>query len=177
VIDQTVVSRYARALFALAEEQNATAEADKGLETVQKLTEQHPSVLRLISNPTISVIEKKDFIEKFFAGSAPKIVVHFLNVLLEKKRISELAPVQLEFRRLFEAKKGIKEVTALSAVEISPANLEKLKTVLAKKLSSEIRIKTEVDPDLIGGLIVRFDGKEVNASFRARLDEVRQRLI
>lgn len=177
MIDQAAVSRYTRALFALSEEQNLLADADKGLESVRSIVEKNPNVTRLLLTPTIPLAEKKEFIEKFFGGSAPKLVVHFIKVLLEKKRLEELFPIQEEFRRLYEAKKGLKEVTAVSAVEISPKNLEKLKSILTKKLRSEIRIKTEVDPDLIGGLVVRFDGKELNSSFRARLEEVRQRLI
>ena len=174
--DHRAVSRYAKALFELAGERQELETLDRDFLHVRQLVEQHPEITHLVSNSTLALTEKEDFLEKIMPSETSKTLVCFLKVLMKKRRFKELPLIQEEFRRAFEKKRGIQEVKVVAADRLSPANEEKLRRVLNRKLKAEIRLVAEIDPDLIGGLILRFDGTEMNASFKGRLEQMRQRL-
>jgi F-type H+-transporting ATPase subunit delta len=176
MIERRAVSRYASALFGLAKDANELRQMDSDLLQARELVEKHSEISHLVLNSSISRAEKEDFIEKIMPPATSKVILNFLKVLIDKKRFAELVYIQEEFRRLFEKKQGIREVEAITAIELSRENEAKLIETLKKKLRSEIRLITQVDPDLIGGIILRFEGHEINSSYRARLDELRQQL-
>ncbi len=177
MIDQRAASRYSQALFKLAEQKNQLAQIDEQLLMTRELVEKHPEISHLVLNSTISLAEKEDFIEKIVPQGTVPLLIHFLKVLIEKKRFRELVLIQKKFRRLFEKKQGVQEVEAVTASELQQDQELKLKSMLKNKLRAEIRLVKKTDPNLIGGLILRFDGNEINASYRARLDEIKQSLL
>ena len=180
MIDHKAGIRYARALFGLAAEGRELDEIEREFIRVRGLVEHHPEITHLVLNSTISAGEKEDFIEKVLSEKGRRfspLLLNFLKVLIKKRRFKELVVVQEEFHRLYERKKGIREVRAITAVPLSRVNEDKLRAVLKKRLQSEIRLVTETDPDILGGLILRFDDGEIDASFRSRLAELKQKLM
>ena len=177
MIDQRAVSRYANALFQFAKAKKELEKIDKYFLEIRNLVSRHPEISHLLLNSTISRTEKEDFLDKIVPSKISRTLLHFLKVLIKKRRFQELLPIQEEFHRLFEKSQGVQEVTAISTTPLSASNERKLCSVLKKKLRSEIRLIPKTDPKLIGGLILRFDGTEINASFRDRLHEIRQKLM
>ncbi len=176
MMDLRAVHRYSRALYELAEKQNTLDLIDDQLLAARELTETHPEISHLLSNSTIALDEKEDFIGKVIPAETNPLLVNFLKVLIKKKRFKELSSIQKMFHRIYEKKRRIEEVTVISAVELSKENASKLEKVLEKKLGSDIRLVTKTDSRMIGGLILQFGGNEINASFRSRLDALHQLL-
>ena len=174
--DLRAARRYSQALYGLAESAKTLDSIDDQLEAAVVFFKQNPDVMRILSNSTIAPVAKEDFIAKAVPPGTSKMVVNFFKVLIKKKRFSELNGIQKEFHHLYERKHNVEEVTAITAAALSPENVSKLQTVLGKKLNSSIRLVQKVDPRLIGGLVIRYAGNEINASFRARLDAVGQLL-
>ncbi len=177
MIDLRAVRRYSRALFELARKKSVLEKTDPALLRACELTEKHPEIGHLILNSTISLAEKEDFLEKILGPETEPLVTEFLKVLVRKKRFRELPAIQEEFHKTFEKHQGIQEVLVISAREFPEAYEEKLKAILKRKTGFEIRLQKKTDPGLIGGFILRFDGSEINASFRARLEAIRQSLM
>lgn len=183
MIDRKAASRYARSFFLLAEKRNELDPIDKDFQRVRGLVEKHPEITHLVLNSTISGAEKEDFIEKVFlerqdGGShqPASLLLNFLKVLIKKSRFRELAPIQAEFHRLYERKRGILEVELLTARPLLEVHEEKFRTVLKKRLGSEIRLVAHTDPSLIGGFVLRAGSREIDASYKNQLFELRQRL-
>ena len=177
MMDQQAAERYSRALFELAAERGELETVDKDFIRVRQLVDGHAEISHLLSNFTIALAEKEDFLEKIAPVEISRLLLHFLKVLVKKRRFRELSAVQEEFHRLFEKKQGIQEVRAVTAAKLSRTQEDRLCSVLKKKLHAEIRLVTEIDPDLLGGLVLRFDGTEINGSLRGRLEELKQRLM
>ena len=177
MMDLRAVHRYTRALFELAEKQKTLDRIESQFHEIKLLVERHHEIPHLVLNSTISFAEKEDFISKIVPSETSPLLLNFIKVLIKKKRFNELAAMQKEFHKLYEKKKGVREVEAVTAIALSQANEQKLITVLKKKLGSEIRLMTKVDPEMIGGLILRFDGTEVNSSYHAQLEELRQLVL
>ena len=175
--DLRAARRYAQAIYGLAQQAGTLDSVDNELAAAVNFFKKHSEVESILSNSTIAPAEKEDFISKVVPEKTSGLVVNFFKVLIKKKRFVELNTIQKEFRHLYERQRNVEEVTAISAVALSPENVSKLQTVLAKKLNSEIRLVQKVDPRLIGGLVIRYAGNEINASFRSRLDAVGQLLL
>lgn len=177
MIDRKAAGRYSAALFELAKESHSLEPVDRDLLRVKELCGQHPEIANLVSNSTVSRTEKEDFIDKIVPADLTRLVVHFMKVLIKKIRFRELALIQENFHKRYEREKGIREVEVRSAHALASATLEKLRAVLKKKLSAEIRLLPKIDPHLMGGMVLRFEDLEVNASFRSRLEEIKQSLL
>ena len=177
MIDQRAVDRYTRALFGLAQNDAELDRLDQELLHARGLVAKHPEISNLVLNSTIALAEKEDFIEKIVSPGTSLLLVQFLKVLIKKRRFQDLPYIQEKFHDLLEKKKGVREIEMTAAIEISPALEQRLKSLLKNKLRSEIRLIKKTDPDLIGGLVLRFGGTEINASFESQLEELRQRLM
>jgi len=175
--DTIAAGRYTRALFELAEKEGHLAEVDAELHALIKILEAQPKVLRLMANPTLTDQEKYALALGALTGGKINLLERFLRVLIDKKRFSLLPDIQKVFHARFEKKQGVQEVEMFSAVPFSAEALGKFKAVLAKKLRSEIRLIPKTDRGILGGFILRFEGQEIDCSFRNRLHEIQQKLF
>lgn len=174
--DVIAAGRYTRALFELAEKESRLPAVDTELYALARTLEAEPKIRRLIENPTLTTDQKYDLALKTLAGGQTGLLERFLRVLIDTKRFGLLPEIQRNFHDRYEKKKGVQEVEMVSAVSLSAAFLEKLKIMLTKKLRSEIRLIPRIDPNLLGGFVLRFAGKEIDCSFKNRLHEIRQQL-
>jgi F-type H+-transporting ATPase subunit delta len=172
-----VAVRYAKALFDIAEEKGTVEAVNQELGAFSEAVSKNPIVLKLVRNSAVSTKEKELFLEKILNGKASPLVLNFLKVLLNKKRLADLGIIQLEFQRIFEQKQGIKEISVISAVPLSESFKTRLSAHLSKTLKTKIRMLSEVRPKILGGIILRFGHHQYNASFRNRLETIRQRLL
>lgn len=170
-------TRYAKALLELASKQGQLDAVAGDLNALSKIAETQRDIFRYILNSAVSKQDKENFIRKLLSGSSSELLVSFLQVLIKKNRFKELLQINQIFQQLYEKSQGIEEVTAVTAFPLNESNEEKLKTVLAKKLGAKIRLKKEIDKKIMGGLIVRFGSKEIDGSYRHRLDRIRQTLM
>ena len=175
--DAAAAGRYTRALFELAEKEGNLAEIDGGLHALAKILEAQPKILLLMENPTLTNQEKFSLALSALAGGKTNLLERFLHVLIDKKRFALLPGIQKIFHDRFEKKQGIQEVEMLSAIPFSAEVLGKFKAALTKKFRSEIRLIPRTDRGLLGGFILRFDGKEIDCSFKNRLHEIQQKLF
>lgn len=169
-------ARYAQALLAAAEARGEMPAIAQGLEEVCRAVKQYPEISHLLLNSTIARAEKEDFLEKIFPPPTPTLLIQFLKVLVKKRRFSQLNEIKEHYLKLFGRKQGIVDVTVISAVPLSLDNEKKLMALLEKKLNSEIRLHPKTESHILGGLILQFDGYEINGSFRSRLDELKRKL-
>jgi len=172
-----VAARYAMALFETAEKSASVETVGQELAVFSQSVSKNPVVLKLVHNSAVSAAEKEKFLEKILGGKSSALLLQFLKVLLRKKRLSQLETIQLEFQRLCEQKQGIKEVSVISAVPLSESFKGRLCAHLGKALGAKIHMLTEVRPKILGGIILRFGHHQYNASFRHRLETIRQRLL
>lgn len=169
--------RYAQALLASAEKGDLLERIEKELAEAAALVGRYPEILHLLMNATISVEEKEDFIGKILPPGFSNLTVNFLKVLIKKRRFQDLPLIQERFHRLYEEKNGIQRVRVHSPIPLDEALRGNLKQALEKKLRKKVYLETAIDPEVLGGLILDFEGTRLDASFRSKLYELRQRLL
>lgn len=107
--DAIAADRYTRALFELAEKEKKLPEVSSALERFKDILGNHPEILRLVDNPTLSNDEKFRFVENILAGNVPELLSRFFKVLLEKKRFALLPAIQALFHHRLMKKQGFQD--------------------------------------------------------------------
>ena len=167
---------YAEAMFELCEERGITAAADEELEAVGTLFSENGEYSKLLNSPLVDFDSKKKLLSSAFEGKVSDTVFDFLCLVTEKGRAGYVPQICKEFRALYYKKQGILEVSVITAMPMSDMLSEKLKAKLETTLGKKVIMKAKVDKSLIGGIVVRYEGSELDSSVRGRLDRLKSQI-
>lgn len=167
---------YAEALLNAGGDQvNAVVEE---LEAIQAdILDIKPRFAAILGSPSISIAQKDQILVDTFEGRALPTVVHFLRVLNRHGRLGMLSSVTKEARSTLDRRQNRKPVTVRSAVPLDDGQQAALRDRLATMIQATPVITLEVDPSLIGGLVVQVGDDVYDASVRTGLERLRGRLI
>lgn len=166
---------YGDAMYSLAMEENCVDEVLEGLELAVGVFGENPGYLTLVQNPALSKEERLGLLDQAFAG-AHKYVLHLLKLLCERSALGLCAGCLEQFRALVYAQRGILPVEVISAVELTAQQQEALRTKLAAKTGKTILLKEKLDPSVLGGIKLRYEGRELDGTAAGRLNALRQML-
>ena len=174
-IKASLAGRYASALFDLASEAGTVSAVESDLDNLEAALHESAELRALIRNPEIS----RHQIAKVVSGLAAAmglsdLTKNFLGVLAENRRVAELPAMIRAFHTIAAAQRG--EVTAevASAHALTDEQVTTLETKLRAREGRTVKLKTRVDPDLLGGLVVTVGSKRIDGSIRTRLNTIAQ---
>jgi F-type H+-transporting ATPase subunit delta len=136
-----------------------------------------PTFALLMRSPVRSVAQKDQLLVKLFEGKALPTTVHFLRVLNRHGRLELLGSILNSARVLWERRQNRRKVAVRSARPLSDGQKDALRDLLARSLRATPVLSAEVDPALIGGLIVQIGDVVYDGSVRNHLEQLRNRLI
>ena len=167
---------YAEALLnASGDQANAVLEE---LEAIRSdVLQAHPRFAAILGSPSVSNDEKDRILTDTFEGKALPTVVNFLRVLNRHGRLGMLPSVTLQARATLDRRQNRKPVTVRSAVPLDEGQKAEVLARLASMTQATPVLTLEVDPSLIGGLVVQVGDDVYDASVRTRLERLRGRLI
>jgi len=165
----------AHSLFSLAEEENKEQKIFEELTELMAIFTENPDYTVLLDSPTVNVSERCNLIDEAFSG-CDKYVKNFLKILCEKKYIHIVPECAREYEKQYNKKLGIEKVTAITAVPLSNELKEKLIKKLEKDTGKKIVLAERVDKSILGGIILRTENSQTDASVRARLEGIRAEL-
>ena len=170
-IKASLQGRYASALFDLASEQGFVTAVENDLDTLGDAIAQNADLAALIRNPQVS---REDAAKAMDAVSGvlglSQLTRNFIGTLAGNRRLAALPDIVRAFAAIAAAQRG--EVTAevASAHPLSDDQLTQLAAKLKAREGKEIKIKTRVDPELLGGLVVKIGSRQIDSSIRTRLN-------
>jgi F-type H+-transporting ATPase subunit delta len=171
-----VVARtYARALFDAAKEHGRLAEVRGELDQFAEAIREVPELQALIRNPELDTRAKVEALEALLAG-ADELLRNFVRVVTEKGRAPMLEEIAREYDQLVAAEERILNVELTTAYELSDAEAASIVKQIEEASGSRVDAARSVDPDLIGGLVLKIGSLEVDSSVRGRLDRLRLEL-
>jgi F-type H+-transporting ATPase subunit delta len=171
-----IAQRYAKALHEAAVAAGKADDVFADTQSLLELMKKNETFGYFIMSPQVLTDKKTALIKQTLEGRASKLVVDLLLLLVEKKRFMFLEEIIDAYRGLYEKRKGIVEVRAITAVPLEDGLKEKLVRKLEEQTKKTIRVKPEVDPDIIGGMILVMEDHIIDGSIRFRLDQLRRRL-
>ena len=133
--------------------------------------------MRVLSNPSIPTEQRAAAVTALLDGVASRPVQNLIQLLLRRGRIEGLPRVAAEFRRLDDARQGITHATATSATALTPDEVRALTARLEQSTGGRVALDVQVDPSLLGGLVVRVGDRLIDGSVRGRLERLRNQLI
>lgn len=131
----------------------------------------------ILANPSIPIDKRSAVLEELLADRVSKPVLNLLQLLLRRGRMEELPRVAAEFRRLDDERQGIVHATVTAAAELTQDEIRELTARLERSTGGRIALDVEVDPSLLGGLVVRVGDRMIDGSVRGRLERLRNQLL
>ena len=171
-----VVARtYARALFEAARERGRIDEVREELASFLEAVEEVPELRAVILNPELDPPEKAAALEAVLA-EADELLRNFVRVVSEKGRAPMLDEIGREYELLVAAEEKILSVELTTAYELSDDEAAAIVKQIEDASGRRVEAERTVDPNLIGGLVLKAGSLEVDSSVRGRLDRLRREL-
>jgi F-type H+-transporting ATPase subunit delta len=167
---------YADALYAAAREAERTLEVDRDFQALLGELSENRLLLQTLANPAIPRDAKKRVIARLLEGSET-LLRNAALVLTEHGRFSLVADMASAYAELAAAEERILTVEVTTAVALDDAQVEALRERLSAAVGQEANVVATVDPEIIGGLILKARGVLLDASIRRRLEDIRRALI
>ena len=168
-----VGSVYGEALYTLALEENLSAAIAEELSALEQAFRAEPDFIRLLGTPNLSVQERCNILDDSFRGKVQPYVLNFLKILTEKGYMRHFFDCCKAFEECYNRDNGILPVTAITAVSLNPAQAEKLTAKLCQITGKQVKLHNRVDPEVLGGVRLDYDGKQLDDTVSHRLDAVR----
>lgn len=169
---------YGEALVNAAEKTGIAGEILDELDAIGDfVTTKFPTFAQMMSSPVRTLADKDRIIAKAFDGRVHPTSVHFLRVLNRHGRLDLLGPILRRGREIWDRRQNRRPVLIRSAAALSDAQRDALRNRLAGALGATPILHTEIDPSLLGGLVIQVGDDVYDASIRNRLEQLRKRLI
>ena len=175
---QPVAAAYAKALFGAVHKAGAVepvaAELDELLDVVMK---KFPQLVDVLASGMFSDEQKVQMVDRAFKGKAHPLLVNLLKVLALHQRTYIMGSIREEFRKLYDKARGRIPVKVTTATKLSDGQQAAVAAKMKSVLGGEPILQTEVDPNLIGGLVVQVGDVVFDGSLAANLGRLREQLI
>ena len=166
-------SVYGEALYSLASDEGLSKVILDQLNTLDGCFAQEPDFIRLLSAPNLSKAERCQILDSSFRGKVEPYVLNFLKILTEKGYMRQFSGCVKTYRDLYNRDNGILPVTAVTAVALTELQKARLTGKLTKLTGKRIDLTNKLDPAVLGGMRLDYDGKRMDDTVSHRLDAVR----
>ena len=173
---EEIAEVYARSLFEVATEQDKLDLVREQLgEFAEALDESHELQMFFFS-PYFSTDEKQDGLRRTVT-EVDVSFLNFLSLLLENHRMPVIFRVRREYDRLWRETNQLLAVQITSAVELDPSVAERVGDEIGRQTGRTVELTSAVDPEILGGIVVRVGNSIIDASIRTRLDNLRKQVV
>ena len=172
---EEIAEVYARSLFEVAQDQGKLDEIHEQIDQFADVLWDNRELQLFLFSPYFSSDEKRDGVAKVIEGGN-EYFVRFLQLLAEKHRLPVLFRIRREFDGLWAKEQRLLEVSVTSAVELDEETLKGIGKKIEEQTGQRVDLAADVDPDVIGGLVIRVGNMVLDASVRNRLERLRRQV-
>jgi F-type H+-transporting ATPase subunit delta len=164
---------YGRSLFQVALEKGRLDELREQLGQFADALDQNRELAVFFFSPYFSSAEKQQSLTTLLEG-ADETLINFLKLLIENHRMPVIFRIRQEFERLWEEENRTLPVEVTSAIALDPETTESLGRTIGERAGRKVTLAARVDPDILGGIIIRVGNSILDASIRNRLEQLRR---
>jgi len=176
VKDSSIAGRYARALFIVTERRGETPRALEELQAMLATVGPGTRVGALLASPLVILSDKRKVLRDVLLNRVLPTVVLYVDLLLRKKRLNHLEGIVREFEALVEKQQGVRRAHVVSAVPLTGDELHRLHVELERYTKAKIKLAVSVEPELLGGALVRIGDRVIDRTVKSLLEAMEQRL-
>jgi F-type H+-transporting ATPase subunit delta len=172
---EEIAQVYARSLFEVARDQDKLDDVREQLGEFADAVEADRGLTTFFFSPYFSTEEKKDGLHKSVEGAEP-ILMNFLELLLEKHRMPAIYRIRREYDGLWREEHKLLPVQVTSAVALDEEVVKSLGDRISEQTGRQVDLTAKVEPDILGGIVLRVGNSILDASIRNRLEQLRRQV-
>ncbi len=165
--------RYAKAILEVSNAKGNAAVVSQDMETIAKAISESKELKLFLSNPIIKGNIKLNALLEVFA-SANEDTKSLFQVLLQNKRFDILEAITVQFKKLYDEMNGVQVAFVTTATELTPVMKAQVLAKIKELSTKEITIVSQVNPDIIGGFIIRIGDTQYNGSIADKLSQLKR---
>jgi F-type H+-transporting ATPase subunit delta len=172
---EEIAAVYARSLFEVARDQDKLDAVREQLGEFADALSETRDLQVFFFSPYFSTKEKEDGLERVVTDADP-VIINFLELLIEKHRMPAVFRIRANYDALGEEENKLLPVHITSAVELDDAIVKQLGERISEQTDRKVDMSADVDPDILGGIVVRVGNSILDASVRNRLEQLRRQV-
>ena len=170
---EEVARVYAEALFEAAKDSGKLDQIHEQLDEVAEAIAGNHDLQVFLFSPYFSSAEKREGIEQAISGAEPELV-NFLELLVEKHRMPAIFRIRERLDELWAHENKQLDVTVTSAIDLDKSVIDHIRDQIEKQTDRTVELTAQVDPDILGGLVLRVGNMVLDASLRSKLERLRK---
>jgi len=172
---EEIAQVWARALFEVAKEKDALDEVRDELAMFDDALNQNRDLAVFFFSPYFSTDEKKQGLERTVTGASP-ILMNFLEALIERHRMPAIFRIKTRYDQLWEDERELLPVEVTSAIELDKSTISSIGERIGEQTKRTVELTSTVDPEILGGIVLRVGNVILDASIRNRLEQLRKQV-
>lgn len=172
-----IAQRYALAMFELAQEKNTIKHWQLQLDDCVEILANQPELFRFFTSVVIDHKDKKNVLSTTLSQLLDKEVLHFLFLLIDKRRMNLIKAIVQEYRTIANEHFNIKTGFIYSAYPLESEQIIKIQDVLSKSKSMEIQLKNLINPELLSGVKIVIDDEVTDGSLLGKMKQLKETLL
>ena len=177
LLSSEVLEPYAEALMSLAQSNDLTQRLGEDVAALLNLLEESGELRQFLASPIVSAENKKAVLQQIGGEELHPFMKNFLKILVDRRRIVFLEGICKHYQALLRKLNQAVLAEVASAVELTDAQKQSVREkVIAITSATQVELNTKIDPDLIGGVIIKVGSQVVDASLRGQLRRIGLRL-
>ncbi|RIH64032.1 ATP synthase F1 subunit delta [Mariniphaga sediminis] len=175
--ESAVTVRYAKAIFSLAKQNDLLASLKTDMELISNVCRQSVDFDLLLKSPVVKSSEKIRLTKLIFGEKIDSLSLDFLELVMRNKREAFIPFICRNVLTLIRKEKNIKTAVLTTVSDMDEATIRKAEKILETELGSKVELSTKVNPRMIGGVILRIDDRQYDASIATQLKKMKQELL
>ena len=172
---EEIAQVWARALFEVAKEHDLLDQVRDQLGTFTEALNENRDVMVFFFSPYFSTEEKKDGLKRAVSDVEP-VLMNFLEALIERHRMPAIFRIKARYEVLWEDERDLLPVVLTSAVELDKSVVGSIGERIGEQTKRTVELSSIVDPDILGGIVLRVGNVVLDASIRNRLGQLRKQV-
>jgi F-type H+-transporting ATPase subunit delta len=172
---EEIAQVYARALFEVATERDSLDEIHDELGAFADAVHENRTLAQFFFSPYFTAAEKKEGLHRAVQGANPAFM-NFLEALIERHRMPAIFRIRAEFETLWDEARKLLPVRITSAIELDAETIHSLGDRIGKQVDRQVEVSTDVDPDILGGVVLQVGNVILDASIKNRLEQLRKQV-
>lgn len=172
---EEIAEVYARALFEVAQEHGLLDEVRDDLTAFAQALNDNRDFAVFFFSPYFSSEEKKDGLKRAVTGAEP-VFMNFLEALIERHRMPAIFRIRDRYQDMWEDERDLLPVEVTSAVALDKATIGSIGDRIGEETKRTVELSSKVDPDILGGIVLRVGNVILDASIRNRLEQLRKQV-
>jgi F-type H+-transporting ATPase subunit delta len=174
--DSKISVRYSTALFDSAHEKNILDKVNEDMIFISEIC-MIPEAKELLHNPVIIPSKKSEIFHALLEGNVEEITLSLIDLVVKNGRESFIPAITRNFIHHTMKFKGITESSLTTAVKVNADIKKQISDLISEVFNTGVKLEEKIDPDIIGGFILKVDDNYINASIRNKLRKVRKELL